>query len=189
MCMFLFNVRYVRNQGSINVNDSLSIGIPGCEVASKQKAQGKRKRRNSTGRPWYQSGPDSACQCRGHAAKQLSPGATAPEFRFHSHPSPCAWSPSSTARGDTAARSPHRAAEEPPLAAACGLTRSSRDSGQPHINSLITFFQAEGRASRAQATFVHTNSIYVHPPLTAWRVGEGMGGKLLLKLKIYMYTL
>ena len=35
--MFLFNVRYVRNQESINGNYSLSICIPGCEVKSKQE--------------------------------------------------------------------------------------------------------------------------------------------------------
>ena len=75
--------------------------------------------------PWWRSGWETACQCRGHgfdpwsgkipqAAEQLSPWATTTEPTCHNYWSPCAYSPCSATREATAMRSLHAATKSSP---------------------------------------------------------------------------
>ena len=97
----------------------------------------KVKRKDTQGLPWWRSGKESACQCRGHgfelwsgkiplAAEQLSPcttttepvlwspWATTAEPTCHNYWSLCAWSPCSTTREATAMRSPRTTTKSRP---------------------------------------------------------------------------
>ena len=78
-----------------------------------------------SGLPWWRSGWESACQCRGHgfepwsrkiphAAEQLSPCAIITEPMCHNYWSLHAWSLCSTAREATAMRGPSPATKSSP---------------------------------------------------------------------------
>ena len=104
------------------------------------------------GFPWWCSGWESACQCRGHgfepwsekiprAAEQLSPCATNTEPTCRNYWSPCIWSPCSTTREATAVRSPRTTTKsgprEPQLEKARSTQQQRPNAAKNKINKFI----------------------------------------------------
>ena len=180
MWLFLFNVRYVRNQESINVNYSLSICMPDCGVEGSKKLRGKKRKEgivsdfpggrvgstpptNAGDGVWFLVWEDFTCcratkpvyhNCWGHKPQLLSQ---------------CTYSPRSATREITTMRRLCTAVTSSPRSLQLEKAPTQQQGPTAAVNkltNLIKFFKKEGIASRVQATFVHRNSTYIHPPLT-----------------------
>ena len=118
-------------------NNKLNMGVLGRENISQRSGQAKdRIKEASGGLPWWRSGWESACQCRGHgfepwsgkiphAVEQLGPWATITE---PAHLEPVL----RNKRGRDSERPMHRNEEWPPLAATRESPRTETKTQHSH---------------------------------------------------------
>ena len=137
------------------------------------------------GLPWWRSGWESTCQCRGHgfepwsgkiphATEQLGPWATTTE-PARLEPVLC------NKRGRDSERPAHRDEEWPPLAATgespCTETKTQHSQKKPKINKIKNFFKNAKKKESYNAI------------LTNWDFYSLWKTALLVKLFNYIYCL
>ena len=131
------------------------------------------------GLPWWHSGWESTCQCRGHrfdpCLVQEDPtchGATKPvrhncwacalEPTCHNYWSPCTWSPCSATREATAMRGPHTAARSSPCSPQLEKAHTQQQRSNADKNKQIKWIKKKKKSNgslKAKLHYTHSKQI------------------------------